>query len=177
VTVTSIVVADAGNHRLVGLAPGFSSTPYAPLWTLGTEGGLINTPSAVVHSFASDKVWVADTGLNSVKLIQPPSSIANGNSTALGSWSGILTQAAAGNLEGTLSYVSVSTVHKFRELIGRTGIAQFSSWVNDIGSTPTEMSNDGETDVYKFTYTVNGTDITFFITFVNEDGTWKLLDL
>jgi hypothetical protein len=165
-----LYLLDSTNTQIWAVAPPATSTGDATvIWALDDSYGLLNPQSlASAYSLTSQVLFVADTGNDRVLKIQiAPQS-------PLTVWSGFKTKINAGSIESALSDCYVESRPAFREIISRTGAAEFYSWLTAIGTlTPVNLSQTNAK--YSFAEDIDGTMVTFTIEFINVGGKWKIL--
>ncbi|HEY6182197.1 MAG TPA: chitobiase/beta-hexosaminidase C-terminal domain-containing protein [Terriglobales bacterium] len=166
-----IHVAEAGNNRIQIFDPIISersSSPLSPRLALSTELGL-NSPNsvAVVNDLLQHKIYVADTANNRVLLITLPVT------TPAPVWNAMKQRLLAGDVQGALPYFSSISADNYRTAFNSIGTTDLSSMIGQIGAiTPVFIQND--TAQYRFDQVIDAITITFPITFVMENGTWKI---
>lgn len=166
-----LYLLDSTNTRIWSVALPETSTgdDASILWALDNSYGLTNPQSiAAAHSLTSQIIFVADTGNDRVIKIQiAPQS-------PMTAWAGFKTKISAGSVESALSDVYAESRPAFREIISKIGVAEFYSWLTNIGAlTPVKLSQTHAK--YSFTEDIEGTTVTFTIDFINVSGKWKVL--
>jgi hypothetical protein len=166
-----IYVADTGNNRVQSFS---SPASHAPLTTdsssvrFAISSGIDQPAAAVaVNNLASELLYVADTGHNRVLFYnltgdEPASAFASMKS-----------RLAAADISGAVSYFSVGTREDYRRAFLSSESAV--SLVGQIGSLMALSIKDDIAEYY-FTDTVGGQVITFPVTFIKENGVWKILE-
>jgi len=174
-----IYVADTGNNRiqkldLAGTGEGASLTPLNPRLALSTELGL-NQPNSVtaVANLLEERMYVADTGNNRVLLVKLPASSSNDPVTV---WNLMTQRLLAGDIPGAIPYFSSVSADKYREAFLSIGTTDLTSVISQIGAI-TPVFIGGSDAQYRFDQDIQeGITITFPISFVLENGTWKILE-
>lgn len=178
-----IYIADTGNNRiktmdafLAEYEPGSSAQQL--LWSVSSEIGLKGPSSVVATKDPEESIfYVADTGNNRVicmKIGQGGAvfEIPKGESPA-DIWRKMKKCMAAKNLEGALSYFSEDAIDNYREFFKEMGVKKGSQVVSEIGEI-TPVTNDGSSAQYRFERKVDGVVVSFNVSFVNENGHWRI---
>jgi hypothetical protein len=159
-----IYVADTGNNRIQKL----DRKTLAPVLQFSSELGL-NQPAGV--SIADDPVdeclWIADTGNNRVVRIKLP------KIDPIDVWTIAKQNLIDGNIEAALSHFSAAKVDSYRELFGAIESPKLSQDINEIGQLA-PIYIDSDEARYYFSRAIGGQEFKFVVTFVTENGTWKI---
>jgi DNA-binding beta-propeller fold protein YncE len=162
--IQGIYVTDTGNNRIQKL----DRKTLAPVLQFSSELGL-NQPAGV--SIADDPVderlWVADTGNNRVVGIRLP------KIDPIHVWTIAKQNLIDGNIEAALSHFSAAKVDSYRQLFGVIRGPKVSQDISAIGQLA-PIYIDSDEARYYFSRAIGGQEFKFVITFVNENGTWKI---
>ncbi len=168
---SGIYVADLGNNRIVAVnRPDRVTTQYTPRWVSTGAIVLANGESvAAAGTLLEDRIYIADTGNNQIQkfLLPKPSPEPV--------WTNARANLIAGNLEAGLANFALGSAAKHRSLFLELGPALLTQWMNEIGPL-TPVYIDSEFSQYRFVIMDNGVPITFLVTFVKENGQWKIVE-
>ena len=169
-----IYVADSGNNRVQAFDPlphgqGVSRTPLVTRLALASLG--LSNPSSVAPAadLLQEKVYIADTGNNRVLLASLPGD----DPTA--TWGGMIGHLSSGDIDGAIAYFSATTADSYRESFLGSGSTEAAS---DAAQIPAivPVFIEAQAAQYSFDMIIGGITVTFPISFVKENGTWKVLD-
>ena len=162
----SLYVADTGNNRVQK----FDLQSFAAILQLSAESNpALNQPTgiAVADDPIQERLYVADTGNNRVLVSILP------RSDPLPVWNSVKQNLATGQIEAALTQFSIATADSYRILFGAIGNARLNQNMNAIGQLTPISIDDGEARYY-FTSNIAGQPFLFLISFVNENGQWKI---
>jgi hypothetical protein len=164
--VDAFYVADTGNNRIqkIDRQTGF------PQWIFPSQLGFSQPAGVAVASDPlQESLYVADTGNNRiVKITIPPVD-------PVPEWTGMRQNLISGNTEAALGFFSPATVDSYRSLITSIPQTQLGQYMTEVaGLVPVYINRDEA--LYRFQNTLDGQDFRFVISFVKENGKWKILN-
>jgi len=164
--IESIYVADTGNNRVTKIGNG----RMTPLWQISSIfSPALSSPSSVSvgDNSIEERVYIADTGNNRIAIVAVPRILPDPV------WNAAKSHLSNGETEDALASFSVTTVDSYRSEFANLGPSRVAQYIGDIGVlTPAYI--DSDESLYYFTSMIDGTEFTFFITFVKEKGQWKI---
>lgn len=168
---TGIYVADYGNDRIVALSlPNRDTNEYASRWVSTGAMALSQATSvAAAATLVEDRIYIADTGNNQIQKVRLPKP----DPTSV--WANAKANLAAGNVEAALTSFTADSGATYRQVFQRIGAGVLAQWVNEIGAlSPIFIEN--EFSQYRFEQMLDGVSVTFFVTFMKENGQWKVAE-
>lgn len=173
-----IYVADTGNSRIQKYdMPQPNSTPFSTIpSTISSIRFALSTnfigPCAVaaVDDSLVETFCVADTGNDRVMLYQ----FAAEDPTP--AWTNMTARVGAGDMGGAVSNFSSASANRYQQAflaIGPSG--SLVTVIGAIGSLTPDFIRDNLAEYY-FQQTIAGQTVTFPVTFVRENGVWKILE-
>ncbi|HXI70816.1 MAG TPA: hypothetical protein VNN22_10725 [Verrucomicrobiae bacterium] len=90
-------------------------------------------------------------------------------------WNNMKASLKAGNINGAVSYFSVASRGDYRETFRALSKQELKTDANGMGILKAS-SVEGDKAQYYFESNVDGTNITFPVEFVKEDGKWKIME-
>ena len=116
----------------------------------------------------NERVYIADRGHGRIVIVTIPKFLPDPMWT-----SNVKPNLISGNTEAALNDFSATTVDAYRKEFANIGSTFVSQYVGEIGNlTPAYIDSDEA--IYSFTSTMDNTLFTFFVTFVRENGQWKI---
>jgi hypothetical protein len=115
-----------------------------------------------------EEVYIADTGRNRVLLIKLPTD--NPEAT----WNGMKQKLLTADIPGAMNYFSVLAQDDYRAEYNSLGAASLVEIVSQIPAI-SPIFVEAETAQYRFDQIIDGVTLTFPISFVKENGIWKIL--
>ena len=167
----AIYVADLGNNRVVAInRPDKDNEGYTSRW-ISTGAITLSqaTSVAAAATLVEDRIYIADTGNNQIQKFLLPKPVP----TPV--WTSAQGNLVAGNIEAALTNFATDTRNEYRALFASLGTTIVSQWLNQIGPLTPVYINEVISQ-YRFTIMNNGSPLTFLVTFVKENGQWKIAD-
>jgi hypothetical protein len=160
----NIYVADTGNNRIQKI----DRQTFDPILQISSELGL-NQPASVtlVGDQANETIYIADTGNNRVLMATIP------RTDPLPAWNAVKQNLINGNINAALTQFSAVTVDSYHLLFNAMGSARLNQSMSAIGEL-TLISMDDDEARYYFSSTIKGQQFMFIVTFVKENGQWRL---
>ncbi len=79
------------------------------------------------------------------------------------------------NIEAALTSFATDSASQYREVFQQVGTGDLAQWMNEIGPLTFIYIADDVLQ-YRFEQPVDGVSITFLVTFMNENGQWKVAE-
>jgi hypothetical protein len=164
--IDALLVTDTGNNRVQRFDKTTFQARYELLTLLQIQ---LNQPlSASIREAAnSDFVYIADTGNNRVLLCEMP------KVTPLPVWTSARSKLMAQDIVGALAEFASTSVESYRAeftAIGSAALAQHMGEITQI--SPIYIR--GDQALYWFVNVIDDAEFTFYVTFVLENGRWKI---
>jgi DNA-binding beta-propeller fold protein YncE len=175
VTKRGVYVADTGNDRILIFNP-IPSWVFNRQWslvsrlTIGPELGLKH-PRGVVATkqLLEENLYIADTGNDRVLFVKLPSD----NPEKV--WKSMTSRLAAGDVTGAIVFFSRESKARYRQMYGSLSRAELAADAAKIANiTPQRLS--AEEAEYYFYDTESGQKDAFPVSFIKEDGEWKIVE-
>lgn len=168
---SAIYVADLGNNRIVAVnRPDKDAEQYTVRW-ISTGVIALNQASSVTAAgtLIEDRIYIADTGNNQIQRFLLP------KPDPTPAWTNAKANLIAGNVDAALENFLTDKRSDYRTLFNSLGNATNTQWLNEIGQLTPVYINDNFSQ-YRFAIMHTGKPITFLITFVKENGRWKIAE-
>jgi len=171
-----VYVAETANNRVQVFSPvthadSMNPTPFGSRLALSSTQTGISQVQAVaeIPDLLNEKIYVADTGNNSVIMVTLPAD------SPVQTWNTMVSHIAASDISGAISSFSSTTAPAYRQAFNNIGTTASATQISAIG-TLTPVSIGADTAQYYFEQVISGQTITFPVSFVKENGVWKIVE-